>query len=293
MSDDEQTSGPFSTPPEPAPAPRIQGHWVLLLALGAAVAAAVSVRGSPAASPQNASAPVATSVIGAHAPLSAADEPDKAAISGTIVERLEVPKYTYLRLATGAGETWAAVASTNAKVGEAVRVVDAQLMTSFVSATLKRTFERIYFGALADGTDPAADAARADADPHGMATGVNPHTGAGVTNDSVAVDRVVKAEGKNGRRVAELFAQRATLKDQTVRVRGVVVKVIAGVLDRSFVHLRDGSEKADVKDLVVTTRATPALGEHVLFEGTVKTDEDFGAGYVYPVLLADATRINE
>jgi hypothetical protein len=298
---------------------------VLVIALGAAVASAVWFQGAPVASPQPAAARGVDPEVSPPTPEPAAnaDDPEKAGISGKVLERLDVPKYTYLRLATAAGETWAAVSSANVKVGDAVRVINAQLMTEFASATLKRKFARIYFGALAEGSKaaapdvdlsqflepeyegdphagvpgappiPAGAVADEGANPHGTAAGANPHSGTAVASDTVVVGHVVKAEGKNGRTVAELFAQRRTLKDHSVRVRGVVVKLISAVLDRSFVHLRDGSENAEVKDLVVTTHATPAVGDHVLFEGKVTTDKDFGAGYVYPVLLEDAALLDQ
>jgi hypothetical protein len=107
------------------------------------------------------------------------------------------------------------------------------------------------------------------------------------------VGKVEKAEGSSGRTVAETYAQRRALAGKRVRVRAVVVKVVSGVLDRSFVHVRDGSENSEVSDLLVTTRALPAVGERVLFEGKVAVDRDFGAGYTYPVLLEDAEIVGQ
>jgi len=73
---------------------------------------------------------------------------------------------------------------------------------------------------------------------------------------------------------------------------GVVVKSTSGVLGKTFVHLRDGSgnAKSGDHDLTVTTEQTASVGSTMLFEGTVVTDKDFGAGYSYPVLVKTPRR---
>jgi hypothetical protein len=284
---------------------------VLVGAAGAALLAAVPIGQANDAAPAVSGSPAA-----APAPATGGGDTAANVISGPVLERLDVEKYTYLRLGTGnPGGTWAAVASAKVNVGDTVRIADAQLMTNFVSASLKRTFDAIYFGQLDDGRGPSAGAVQpgtslAD-DPHagipgapslGAWRGGNAQTPQGVENPhaagnphgtpspaaSVVVENVRKAEGPTGRTVSEVHAQRTALKGQTVRVRGVVVKVVTGVLGRSFLRVRDGSEGGEVKDLLVTTEATPAVGARVLAEGKVTIDKDYGAGYVYSVLIEDA-----
>jgi hypothetical protein len=205
-------------------------------------------------------------------------------ISGEVLERIAVEKYTYLRLGEpGSAGTWTAVASTDgARFGERVSVRGAQLMTGFVSATLKRTFDAIYFGVL----DGAAGT--------GAAAG-NPHASSAASAGAMAVPTLPRAPGPLGRTIAELTAQRAALQGKPARVRGVVVKSIGGILGRTFLHVRDGSgdEKSGDNDLTVTTDSSPAVGERVLLEGTVVTDKDYGSGYRYPVLLEDARLLSE
>jgi hypothetical protein len=172
-------------------------------------------------------------------------------------------------------------------VGQRVNVHGAELMTGFVSTTLKRTFDAIYFGVL--------DAGPGDPPASGTAPAINPHAGAGTAASAIPVPKVARAPGPLGRTVAELTLQRTTLQGKPARVRGVVVKSIGGILGRTFLHIRDGSgdEKAGNNDLTVTTTASPAVGERVLLEGTVVTDKDYGSGYRYPVLLEDARVLPE
>src|SRR5450631_2158383 len=67
------------------------------------------------------------------------------AVQGEVLETLPVAKYTYLRLATTAGEVWAAVPSAAVALHSQVQIADATPMQDFKSTTLKRTFKVIYF----------------------------------------------------------------------------------------------------------------------------------------------------
>ena len=101
---------------------------------------------------------------------------------------------------------------------------------------------------------------------------------------------VAKAEGADGRTVAEVFAQRATLKGKSVTIRGKVVKLNSGIMGKNWIHLRDGSGSPDGKDndVTVTTNDTVAKGDVVVVKGTVAVDRDFGAGYTYTLVVEDA-----
>jgi hypothetical protein len=69
-------------------------------------------------------------------------------LEGDVLEVLNVPNYTYLRLRTAEGEQWAAVTTAPAKVGAHVRVENPMVMENFESKTLGRHFDRIIFGRL-------------------------------------------------------------------------------------------------------------------------------------------------
>lgn len=69
-------------------------------------------------------------------------------VDGVVLERLDAGVYTYLRLKTATGETWAAVPKAEVAKGAQVRIRNPQPMDGFQSPSLKRTFERIIFGTL-------------------------------------------------------------------------------------------------------------------------------------------------
>jgi hypothetical protein len=96
--------------------------------------------------------------------------------------------------------------------------------------------------------------------------------------------KVPKAEGANAKTVAEVWAQRAELKGKDVVVRAKVVKVTSGVLDRNWLHVRDGSGSKATKDndLTVTTEGAAKIGDVVTVTGAVSVDKDFESAKIAP-----------
>jgi hypothetical protein len=237
---------------------------------------------APAGQPAQQTMPPGHPGSGAGAP---AAQP--ATVTGKVLETADAGGYTYMRLKTATGETWAAVKQAKVAVGDTVTVEVSMVADGFESKSLKRTFDHLVMGSLAG---PAAVAAAPQA---GGPSSGNPH--AGIPMPSAApVDetpiRVAKAEGPTGHTVAELWAARTTLKDGKVRVRGKVVKFLPGIMGKNWLHLRDGSgtQAGGDNDITVTTDATAAVGDVVLVDGTLRVDKDFGSGYRYAALIEDA-----
>lgn len=69
-----------------------------------------------------------------------------ATVQGEVLEVRDAAPYTYLRLKTGTGETWAAVTAAPVKKGEQVTIANAMVMENFESKSLKKTFDKIVFG---------------------------------------------------------------------------------------------------------------------------------------------------
>lgn len=231
----------------------------------------------------------------AAAPQAGAQGAPSASIKGTIVERLDAEPYSYLKLKTDAGEVWAAVPKSDKGVGAEVVVGGAMPMNDFESKTLKRKFELVYFGTLVDPNAPAMPAGMAPGAMGGGAAGEAPvnmaaqHAAAAAGPSDVGNVKVPKASGADARTIAEVFAQRAALKEKGVTIRGKVVKFNEGIMGRNWLHIRDGSGSAGKdNDLTVTTNDRAAVGDVVVVKGKVQVDKDFGAGYSYPVIVEEA-----
>jgi hypothetical protein len=71
--------------------------------------------------------------------------------TGKVVEKLDVPSYTYLRVATPGGDEWVAVSTMNVNVGDTVTVNQQIVMQNFPSKALNRTFEKLVMGTASVG----------------------------------------------------------------------------------------------------------------------------------------------
>ncbi len=207
-------------------------------------------------------------------PPAAKAAPVSGVVSGEVLEVKDVDSYTYLRLKTKDGETWAAVSTAAVKKGATVTVENAMVMNNFESKTLKKTFPTIVFGSL--GGAAASQGTLA--------------TKMAMTNVADATPiKVAKASGTNAYTVADIVSKAAQLKDKPVKVNGQVVKYNAGIMGKNWIHLRDGSGTPTSNDILVTTAAQAKVGDLVTVSGVVRNDKDFGAGYSYKVLVEEAT----
>jgi hypothetical protein len=212
-------------------------------------------------------------------------------LKGEVLEVHDVAAYTYLRLKTATGETWAAVNKSPVNTGSQVTIFDPTEMQDFESKSLNRTFPTIVFGTLGVEAGPATTAGSTDPAAPGAGTDLNQIHGSLAKTADVKSVKVAKAEGANARTVAEINADRLTLKDQPVTVRAQVVKVTTGVMGTNWVHLRDGSGSAsdNSDDVLVTSKDEPKIGVIVVARGVVKTDVNLGSGYAYKVLVENAS----
>jgi hypothetical protein len=203
------------------------------------------------------------------------------AVSGEVLEVRDVESYTYLRLKTAQGETWAAVATAPLKKGAKVTIENVTVMNNFQSKALNRKFDKVLFGTLAGAPGSTAAAGKQAA---------SPHAGAAKVADAGDV-RVPKASGANARTVAEIMTKPADLKDKPVLIRGKIVKYNPSIMGKNWIHLRDGSgsEADKTNDLLVTTSEDAKVGDVVTVKGVVRVDKDFGSGYSYKAMVEDAT----
>lgn len=201
---------------------------------------------------------------------------------GKVVETMDAGNYTYARVQTRSGEVWVAGPATPLKVGDAVEWPSGMEMKKFASKTLGRSFDSILFvdRLVAGGAASAAPSGSAPAAPH-----------AGLSGKGDAPDKVegiARADG--GLTVAEVYDRRGELDGKEVLVRGKVVKFNAGVMNRNWIHLRDGSTASSgANDLTVTSDATAAVGNVVVVRGRVVQNKDFGFNYRYDVMLEGAS----
>jgi hypothetical protein len=198
---------------------------------------------------------------------------------GEVLEVRDVDSYTYLRLKTAQGETWAAVEKAPVKVGAQVSIHNPMVMRNFESKSLKKSFDQIVFGSLEDPSKPSASAgASAHASGMGAVAAVVP-----------TVAKLSKATGADARTVAEVLETHAKLKDKGVTLHAQVVKANLGIMGKNWFHVQDGSGKPGANDILVTSQDKAAVGDVLTIKGTVRTDVSLGSGYDYAVMVENAS----
>jgi hypothetical protein len=203
--------------------------------------------------------------------------------SGTVVETMNSGGYTYVHVDTGTEKFWAAAPQFVVAVDDPVVVPEGMPMRNFRSEALGRDFEVIYFvdavrvgaGHPAPSATPRLPAGHPD-------IGTQPPPEAG----GIEAAGIERAAG--GRRIGEIFADKAGFAGKAVAVRGKVVKFNAGVMGKNWIHIQDGTGGPGQNDLTVTTDAVARVGDTVVINGVVATDKDFGFGYSYAVIVEDA-----
>ena len=191
-----------------------------------------------------------------------------------VKEVLQTPVYSYLLVEENKESYWVACTRQDFSVNQTVFFKTGLAMENFESKELNRTFELVYF-LNAVTFEEGSMKTQATAMPQGMIKEA--------VKKSIKID---KAEG--GITLGELFGNPQNYNGKIVKIRGEVVKYNEAIMGKNWVHIQDGSGSGDAFDLTVTTQETVVVGDVVTFTGTINLDKDFGAGYVYAVIMEDS-----
>ena len=107
------------------------------------------------------------------------------------------------------------------------------------------------------------------------------------TNQSQKEDIPMHAEKmvqtKGSIKIANLVKDPKKYEGKTIQLDGICTKINAGIMDRNWIHIKDGSQ--DDFDLVITTDAYVPEGAAFTMKAVVVLNKDFGAGYKYDLIL--------
>lgn len=194
-----------------------------------------------------------------------------------VKEFLQASGYTYLLVEEGQEEYWMAMVRADVEVGDKLYYEDAMEMANFESKELNKVFEKILF------VDMASKRPINNQDKKEAAIS---HTKSNMQRllDSISISPV-----EGGLSIEQLYNDAEKYKDKEVIISGQVVKVNMDIMDRNWVHLMDGTKAGDKSDLTFTTKEVLKIGDTVTFKGILAIDKEFGAGYVYPLIVEGAT----
>lgn len=169
--------------------------------------------------------------------------------------------YIYAKVAENNSEFWIAIPETKIEIGQTYYFEGGTKMVDFKSKELNKTFDEVLF----------VEALRGHAE-----------------KAPKAVKTIALIDQPNGgTAIKDLLEKASIFSGKEILVKGKVVKVNRNILDRNWVHLRDGTSFDGKSNLTFTTQDTVKVGDVVTFKGIVTLNKDFGHGYVYPILIEE------
>ncbi len=192
-----------------------------------------------------------------------------AAHTVTVEEVIQVTSYSYLRVKENDKEYWMAVTKGNFETGQVLTYDRAMEMKNFASSELSKTFETIYF---VDNLEQKL----------GVGSMTQPQKPV-IEKENISLEPI-----KGGITIAQLYSNINSYNGKTVKVRGKVIKINTGIMDKNWIHLQDGTNSGDNFDLTITTNDLANIGDVVTFEGKIAADKDFGYGYAYKLIMENA-----
>jgi len=215
-----------------------------------------------------------------HQESTAAVSPKATGMHKAIVEEvMHTSVYTYLLMGENGEKTWIAIPKRDVNPGETYYYEQGIGMPDFKSKELDRTFDMVYLVEEISASPtqmkspPAMQQQQQPAGKQAPARGV-------IAEISHTADEVS---------LEQIFADPGSYENKTIKVRGTVVKVNEQIMDKNWIHIQDGTEHDGNFDLTITTGAQIKMGSVVGFEGTIMLNKDFGYGYVYDIIMENAT----
>lgn len=195
-------------------------------------------------------------------------------------EVMQTSSYTYLLVQDGDKKHWLAVPKIEAEIGEIYYYQGGNEMKDFKSSQLNKTFDSVLFlGGIVN------------ADPLANQKATSPTQVEKTSNKPNKLE--IEIESINdGITIAELFSNRLSYAEKTVRIKGKVTQFSASIMGRNWIHLQDGTDYEGNFDLVATSDMIFTEGDIVVIEGIITLDKDFGFGYFYDVIMEKSRLIH-
>ncbi len=190
-----------------------------------------------------------------------------------LLDRIDASSYSYLEVSENGNDYWIAAPKIQANIGDTLYYIQSMEMKNFHSQKLNRTFDRILFVQNIS-KNPSSSQFLISA----IHSGVNSEP-----EENIKIKPV-----KGGLTIAQVYSEKDKLAGKEITVRGKIIKFNANIMKRNWIHIQDGTSSNDNYDLLVTSTEQAEVGQVILVTGKVEINKDFGAGYRYSVLIANA-----
>ena len=192
-----------------------------------------------------------------------------------VLEILPTAKYSYLRVENldKKSNYWIVTMKKDFAVGEVYFYKEGLLKTNFESKEHNRIFDKVY---LVNNLVPA-----------------NHGTDAPITSApavSTSKTPLIANVPSGSTPIADIVRNPEAFANKTVQVTGECTKINPNIMNRNWIHLKDGSNTD--YDFVVTSDELIPVGHQVTFIGVLAVNKDFGAGYKYEMILENAKTVH-
>ncbi|WP_127139717.1 hypothetical protein [Flagellimonas marinaquae] len=203
----------------------------------------------------------------------------------TIAEVLQASRYVYLRVEEKGDSFWIATRKMEARPGETYFYQGGLLKTQFESKEHNRMFDTIYLVSNLVSRDHSKQMQGQTVPQPRLNKNVPSPAKADIpmhTDENVVHKGVVQ--------ISDVVNNPKAYEGTTVEVRGVCAKINPNIMDRNWIHIKDGSQ--DGYDLVITSSSYVPEGEEFAMRAVVRLNRDFGAGYAYDLILEDGVLVD-
>ncbi len=200
-----------------------------------------------------------------------------------VSEVVQASDYSYLKGKDNDKETWIATNAAEYAVGKTYYYKTGMEMKNFESKQLKKKFETLIL------VDKISEDQNAFKEPTNLNQNIKNFDHKNVATQETASTEPIKiSPEKDCITIKELFSNKDKYKGKKVRVKGKVTKYNEAIMNKNWIHIKDGTDFNGKNDLTATSAATCKVGDIVIFEGTITTDKDFGYGYLFDVIIEGA-----
>ncbi len=190
------------------------------------------------------------------------------------VDVLQATRYVYVKVEEDGSEYWIATTKQEVDEGETYFYRGGLLKTNFESKEHNRIFDQIY---LVSRIVPVNHA--------NSVTSPNTNTTEDpIKSEMLTAGEVIKVSGSIP--ISDIIKAPKSYEGKEVQISGRCIKVNPNIMGRNWIHLQDGTQ-GDF-DMVATTSIIIPEGQLVTIKGTINLDVDFGAGYLYDIIMEDA-----
>lgn len=182
-------------------------------------------------------------------------------------------KYNYVKVEENDKEFWIAIPEKDIRVGESYFYNGGMKMVDFESKELNKVFEEVWFIDELYDNESKLNSLES------------------LNKKAVSETMEIIEQPKSGTSIESLLKNSESLLNEEVVIKAKVVKVNRNILDRNWVHIKDGTSFNSKAEVTITTLDSVTVGDIVTWRGKVTLNKDFGYGYVYPILIEDGKLI--